>query len=93
MTTMDAQRRSGPPAGSVAPSHVFHVGDAVLLRRSYLHAAAAGVYHVTATLPPSDGQFQYRVRNEDERHERVVTQDRMEAVVAGKRGTLGTPLS
>jgi hypothetical protein len=80
MTTMDAQRRSGPPAGYVGPSHVFHVGDAVVLRRSYLHAAAAGIYHVTATLPPSEGQFQYRVRNDEERYERVVSQDRMEAV-------------
>lgn len=92
MTTMNAQRRSGPSAGYVAPSHFFHVGDAVLLRRSYQYAAAAGVYRITATLPPSDGQFQYRVRNEEERYERVVAQDRLEAVVAapdaGKQSTL-----
>lgn len=80
MTTMDAHRRSGPSAGYVAPSHVFHVGDAVLLRRSYLHASAPGIYHITATLPPSEGQFQYRVRNDEERYERVVSQDRLEVV-------------
>jgi len=86
MATTDAQRRSGPSAGPsaayTAPSHFFHVGDTVLMRRSYLHAAAAGVYRVVATLPPSDGQFQYRVRNDEERYERVVAQDRLEPVSA-----------
>lgn len=32
--------------------------------------------------PPSDGQFQYRVRNDEERYERVVAQDRLEPVSA-----------
>lgn len=91
MSTMDARRRSGPSAAYTAPSHFFHVGDTVLVRRSFLHASAAGVYRVVATLPPSEGQFQYRVRNDEERYERVVAQDRLEPAgspVAGKQDTL-----
>lgn len=86
MATMDAQRRSGPSAAYTAPSHSFHVGDSVLVRRSFLHAAANGVYHVVATLPPSEGQFQYRVRNDEERYERVVAQDRLEAFTPSRSG-------
>jgi len=93
MTTMDAQRRSGASAAYVAPSHVFHVGDAVHVRRSYQYAAAAGVYHVTATLPPFDGQFQYRIRNDDERYERVVTQDRLEPIAGTPPVFAGKSLS
>ena len=97
MATTDAQRRSGPSAGPsaayTAPSHFFHVGDTVLMRRSYLHAAASGIYHVTATLPPCDGQFQYRVRNDEERYERVVTQDRLEPVAATRGALAGKTLS
>ncbi|MCM5557314.1 hypothetical protein [Pleomorphomonas sp. JP5] len=94
MATMDARRRSGPSGAYTAPSHLFHVGDAVNVRRSYLHAAATGVYHVVATLPPSEGQFQYRVRSEAERYERVVSQDRLEAVAGERQGALARkPLS
>ena len=38
------------------------------------------VYHITGTLPPSGGSPQYRIRNDDEHHERVTTQDRLEPV-------------
>lgn len=38
------------------------------------------VYRVTGMLPPRDNLFQYRVRNDGERHERVTTQDCLELI-------------
>ena len=42
-------------------------------------AETAEFYRVTGTLPPSDNSPQYRIRSDDERHDRVATQDTLEA--------------
>jgi len=40
------------------------------------------IFQITATLPPIDNSPQYRIRNDDEKHERVTTQDKLELVSA-----------
>jgi hypothetical protein len=46
----------------------------------------ADIYHITGTLPPR-GEFpQYRIRNDNERHERVAAQDDLEPVSPSSAG-------
>lgn len=65
-------------------THLFAVGQAVRLKGGF--GQAAGVYYVTATLPPSGDSPQYRIRNDGDRHERVTTQDKLEAMRASSGG-------
>jgi hypothetical protein len=43
---------------------------------------SASIYHITGTLPPSGEYPQYRIRSDEERHERVATQDNLELVLS-----------
>lgn len=64
-----------------AATHLFEIGQAVHLKKSFASMGPADeVYLVTARLPPRGDSFQYRIRNEAERHERVTTQDSLEPV-------------
>jgi hypothetical protein len=50
-------------------AHRFKVGQAVV----YLgREKASGTYKITQLMPPEGGDFQYRIRNANEPHERVV---------------------
>jgi hypothetical protein len=61
--------------------HRYSVGQTVLLTQSFLLAASRGeVYTITAILPERDNSPQYRIRSDDERHERVTTEDALEPV-------------
>ena len=82
MTTTGLQKGNERPARREAPSHLFEVGQAVRLKSGFMisTAKAANTYRVTATLPPRGDLPQYRIRNDDELHERVVTQDNLEPV-------------
>lgn len=62
----------------VAATHLFAIGQAVRMRG--IVANTADVYRITATLPPNGNSLQYRIRNEEERHERVTTQDNLEPI-------------
>ena len=42
---------------------------------------ASGVYQVTQLLPPEDGAFQYRIKNNNEPHERVAKERELSSVV------------
>jgi hypothetical protein len=65
-----------PPA-----THLFGIGQAVRLRGSFgTFPKTSEVYRITRTLPPRGDSLQYRIRNDDERHERVATQDSLEPV-------------
>ncbi|WP_370677755.1 hypothetical protein [Pleomorphomonas sp. PLEO] len=86
MTTLDARRHSSPQRGSDASTHVFRIGESVHLKPSFQYASLSGVYRITATLPTADGQPQYRIRNEEERHERVAPQDSLERATASSTG-------
>ncbi|MER9126428.1 hypothetical protein NKH81_25680 [Mesorhizobium sp. M0959] len=62
-----------------AAKHLFSIGQCVRLKGGFQTSPKLGdIYRITATLPPRDNSFQYRLRNDDERHERVATQDRLE---------------
>lgn len=70
------ERRSEPQPAS----HLFHVGQAVRMNSRFgTSPATPDLYHVTATLPPRNNSPQYRIRSNEERHERVVTEDTLEA--------------
>lgn len=62
----------------VAATHLFMVGQAVRLKGSFGGQKTAQIYHIISTLPPTGGSPQYRIRNDDERYERVTTQDSLE---------------
>lgn len=72
-------------------THLYSVGQPVRLKGSFgQQSQFADIYHITDTLPPSGGSPQYRIRNEDERYERVTKQDSLEPVSASQSGDLAT---
>lgn len=69
------ERRRRQPA-----SHLFRIGQIVRMTSRFgVSPDTADFYRIIATLPPRDNALQYRVRSDAERHERVVTQDILEA--------------
>lgn len=72
-----------------ATDHLFKVGDRVLMKPSFQYAAASGVYRVTATMPASDGQPQYRLQSDEERYERVAPQDSLTLATASSVSSSG----
>ncbi|MBB2969849.1 hypothetical protein [Mesorhizobium sp. RMAD-H1] len=87
MTSTSSIRRNTRPIRREAPTHLFTVGQAVRLKGGFGRPALpADIYHITATLPPMGGSPQYRIRNDDERHERVTTQDSLEPVGMSQSG-------
>ena len=76
MTSTSPIRHAARPTRHEAPTHLFAIGQSVRLKGGFGRSTLpADIYHVTATLPPTGGSPQYRIRNDDERHERVTTQD------------------
>ncbi|EHK54049.1 hypothetical protein [Allomesorhizobium alhagi] len=64
-----------------AAKHLFSIGQSVRLKGGFQTSPKLeDVYRTPATLPPRDNLFQYRIRHDEERHERVATQDRLEPV-------------
>lgn len=86
MNTAEMLLRANPAVRPSATGHLFKVGDRVLLKPSFQYAAAAGVYRITATMPPSDGQPQYRLQSDEERYERVAPQDSLSLATASSSG-------
>jgi hypothetical protein len=83
MTAIIRYRTRGTaPARRTTPTHQFEVGQPVRLTGGgwLSPVKASEVFLVTATLPPRGDAPQYRIRSETERHERVATQDSLEAV-------------
>jgi hypothetical protein len=63
------------------PAHRFAIGQSVRLRGRFgLPLTAAETFRITGTLPARDNSPQYRMRNDDERHERVTTEDNLEEI-------------
>jgi hypothetical protein len=63
------------------PAHRFAIGQSVRLRGRFgMPLDMAEVFRITATLPARDNSPQYRMRNDEERHERVTTEDNLEEV-------------
>lgn len=86
MTATSISRR-GREIPRAAASHLFAVGQAVRMKGGFGRPASPeGVYRITGTLPPRGDSPQYRIRNDDERHERVTTQDSLEPVAMSQAG-------
>ncbi|WP_244495526.1 hypothetical protein [Ensifer sp. Root278] len=81
MKATDILQRNGNPTRRDAATHLFTVGQAVRLKGEHRGSALpADIYHFTFMRPPSDGSTQYRIRNDDERHDRATTKGRLEPV-------------
>lgn len=81
MTATSIRQRNLRPIRRDAATHLFTVGQAVRLKGGFGRPSLpADIYHITGTLPPRGDSPQYRIRNDDERHERVTTQDSLEPV-------------
>jgi len=84
-------RRTVRSARHEAPAHLFTIGQAVRLKGGLVRPALpADIYHITGTLPARGDSLQYRIRNDDERHERVTTQDSLEPVDMSQSGRSST---
>jgi hypothetical protein len=57
-------------------THLFAVGQTVRLNGGLLRSGAS--YQITARLPPIGDTPQYRIRNDDEKFERVARQSELE---------------
>ena len=87
MTSTSTFRRTTRPTRRDAPTHLFSVGQVVRLKGGFgKPTQTADIYHITGTLPPRGDSLQYRIRNDDERHERVATQDSLEPVDMSRPG-------
>jgi hypothetical protein len=81
MNTRHLYRRNTPMARHRAAPHRYAVGQAVRLKGGFAQQSQApGVYHITRTLPPQGESPQYLVRNDYEIHERLASQNELEAV-------------
>lgn len=64
-----------------ASSHRFAVGQSVRLNSRFgVSPTAAEFYRVTATLPARDNALQYRIRSDEERYDRVTTEDSLDDI-------------
>jgi hypothetical protein len=90
MTLTTSMHRNVRPIRNETPAHLFAVGQAVRLRDIHgKFPSNAEIYRITGTLPAKEKSPQYRIRNDDERYERVTTQDNLEPIPASpaEKGT------
>ncbi|MFP1633779.1 hypothetical protein ACLB6G_18770 [Zhengella sp. ZM62] len=88
MTDMKIRQPDPRRSRHETPTHFFSVGQAVQMKGRFTGSRSpAGVFQITATLPPKGNSPQYRIRNEAELHERVATQDDIEAVTVPRSNT------
>jgi hypothetical protein len=80
------------PVRHDAAIHLFAIGQAVRLKGGFSTVPQQGeIYRITGTLPPRGYSLQYRIRNDDERYERVTTEDSLDPVDMSQGGS-GTVL-
>lgn len=73
--------RNAPTLRREPSTHLFAVGQAVRFKGGFgMKAGPTEIYRVTRTLPPQGNSLQYRIRNDEERHERVTSQEDLEGV-------------
>jgi hypothetical protein len=59
------------------PTHKFRIGQLVQHVPAISRNVSGGTYEVTKRLPESGGEFEYRIKGMNERHERVVREKRV----------------
>lgn len=79
MNNLDFRRTTTRPVRRAVSAPLYAIGQTVQLR-SHTQTPGRMVYTVTALLPERDRIPQYRIRNRDEGHERVVSQDQISPV-------------
>jgi len=63
------------------PEHRFKVGQSVrLVSGPFGRGIGNGIYKITQLLPPEGDDYQYRVKNGDEPHERVVKESQLNPI-------------
>src|SRR3954471_15848994 len=61
------------------PSHLFAIGQTVRMKsRTGLVNKTVELFEIKSRLPVKDGSPQYRIRSDQETHERVTTEDNLE---------------
>ncbi len=65
-------------------THLFTVGQTVRLNGGFLRSGT--IYQITARLPPIGDLPQYRIRNDEEKFERVARQSELELSNATAEG-------
>lgn len=91
MTSTSFIQRAARQFPREVPTHLFAVGQSVKLKGGFPRPGlAADIYRITGTLPPRGDSLQYRIRNDDERHERVTTEDSLEPVGMSLSGSGAT---
>ncbi|MBY4607760.1 hypothetical protein K6M90_08845 [Rhizobium sp. 9T] len=92
MTATRIPQRSERSIRREAATHIFKVGQTVRLKDGFLVVSSKlpDVYRITATLPLRGNVPQYRIRSDDERHERVAMQDSLEPVNLSPAGSGAT---
>jgi hypothetical protein len=63
--------------GSAMPSHKFHVGESVTLMRAISRYVPGGIYQVTKQLPHNGREFEYHIKNANEKHQRVARESEL----------------
>lgn len=87
MTITNNPPPNARPVRGEEATHQFAIGQAVRMRGGLGGSTlSSDIYHITATLPPRGDSLQYRIRNDDERHERVITQESIEPVTKSRSG-------
>jgi hypothetical protein len=62
-------------------THKFKVGQAVSFMSGFFgRGRTNGIYKVTQLLPPEGDDCQYRIKNADEAHERVVKESQLDRI-------------
>jgi hypothetical protein len=78
MTAANIARRFKRSPHPQPATHLFTVGQAVRLKNGF--SRSGDIYLITAKLPPSGDLPQYRLRNDNEKFERMATESELEAV-------------
>jgi hypothetical protein len=64
--------------------HKFYLGQQVQYYPPRGADAPRGAYVVTAKLPEREGEFEYRIRNMNEQHERTARESELQALAEEK---------
>jgi len=87
MTMTNHLRRPAPTPRRVNATHLYTVGQSVRLKKHPGEdSRTVDIYRITGTLPPQGNSLQYRIRSDQERHDRVVTEDTLEPLRASASG-------
>ena len=74
------QQQTGLRQRTEKPSHHFAIGQIVRLKgRVGMAQKTPELFRIKNTLPVKDGSPQYRIRSDNESHDRVTTEDNLEA--------------